>query len=100
MSHYFWMTTPPIYQDPPSLSHPIIFSIHNFRLTFPLKLSVIAAKHKETTDTFLFPRNHCIYFFARIYLFKVNNGDTTKICEIYSKLTIKTPPSRQLHIQS
>ena len=30
-----------------------------------------------------------------IYLFKVNNGNTRKICEFYSKLTIKTPKLRQ-----
>ena len=28
---------------------------------------------------------------ANIYLFKVNNENTRKRCEIYSKLTIKTP---------
>ena len=28
---------------------------------------------------------------AAIYLFKFNNGNTRKFCEIYSKLTIKTP---------
>ena len=28
---------------------------------------------------------------ANIYLFKVNNKNTRKRCEIYSKLTIKTP---------
>ena len=28
---------------------------------------------------------------AYIYLFKVNNKNTRKRCEIYSKLTIKTP---------
>ena len=30
------------------------------------------------------------YFRANIYLFKVNNRNTRKRCEIYSKLTIKT----------
>ena len=29
-------------------------------------------------------------------LFKVNNRNTRKTCEIYSKLTIKTPERRQL----
>ena len=28
---------------------------------------------------------------TNIYLFKVNNGNTRKRCELYSKLTIKTP---------
>ena len=32
---------------------------------------------------------------ANIYMFKVNNGNTGKSCEIYSKLTIKTPERRQ-----
>ena len=29
-----------------------------------------------------------------IYLFKVNKGNTRTMCEIYSKLTIKTPERR------
>ena len=29
-----------------------------------------------------------------IYLFQVNNGNTLKMCEICSKLTIKTPERR------
>ena len=33
---------------------------------------------------------------AAIYLFKVNNGKTITICEICSKLTIKTPELRGL----
>ena len=32
---------------------------------------------------------------ANIYLFKVTNKNTRKRCEIYSKLTIKTPERRQ-----
>ena len=32
---------------------------------------------------------------ANIYLFKVNNKSTRKRCEIFSKLTIKTPEWRQ-----
>ena len=28
---------------------------------------------------------------AGIYLFKVSNGNTRTVCEIFSKLTIKTP---------
>ena len=31
---------------------------------------------------------------ANIYLFKVNNRNTRKNCEICSKLTIKTPEQR------
>ena len=31
------------------------------------------------------------HFPANIYLFKVNNKNTSKRCEIYLKLTIKTP---------
>ena len=35
------------------------------------------------------------YYLANIYLFKVNNRNTRKRCEVFSKLTIKTPePSR------
>ena len=32
---------------------------------------------------------------ANIYLFKVNNKNTRKMCEICSKLTIKTPEWRR-----
>ena len=32
---------------------------------------------------------------ANIYLFKVNNKNSRKRCEIFSKLTIKTPQRRQ-----
>ena len=32
---------------------------------------------------------------TNIYLFKVNNGNTRKKCEICSKLTIKTPEQRR-----
>ena len=34
---------------------------------------------------------HNIYYPVYIYLFKVNNRNTRKRCEICSKLTIKTP---------
>ena len=34
-------------------------------------------------------------FPANIYLFKGNDRNTRKRCEIYSKLTIKTPERRQ-----
>ena len=34
------------------------------------------------------------HFLADIYLFKVNNRSPRKRCEIYSKLTIKTPERR------
>ena len=33
---------------------------------------------------------------ANIYLFKVNNKNTRKRCEICSKLTVKTPERRHL----
>ena len=33
---------------------------------------------------------------TNIYLFKVNNRNTRKMCEIYSKLTIKTPERRRV----
>ena len=35
------------------------------------------------------------YLPAKIYLFKINNRNTIKWCEIYSKLKIKTPERRQ-----
>ena len=41
----------------------------------------------QVTLSKLFPVN--------IYLFKVNNRRTRKMCEICSKLTIKTPERRQ-----
>ena len=34
-------------------------------------------------------------FEANVYLLKVNNRNTRKSCEIYSKLTIKTPGRRR-----
>ena len=34
---------------------------------------------------------------AIIYLFKVNNRNTKKRCEIWSKFAIKTPEQRQWH---
>ena len=45
---------------------------------------------------FVYQHVHAIVAFRRvnpvnIYLFKVNNGNTIRICEICSKLTIKTP---------
>ena len=33
---------------------------------------------------------------ARIYLFKVNNGNSTRACKICLKITIKAPEQRQL----
>ena len=40
------------------------------------------------------PLKHCP---ANIYLFKVNNRDTRTKCEIFSKLTVKTPERRHWH---
>ena len=37
---------------------------------------------------------------TNIYLFKVNNRDTNKSCEICSKLTIKTPERRHWYFFS
>ena len=42
---------------------------------------------KHFFEPFLFP--------TYIYLFKVNNRNTRKKCEIFSKLTIKTPERHQ-----
>ena len=39
------------------------------------------------------------HYSAYIYLFKVNNRNTRTICEIYSKLPIKTPEQSQLCFQ-
>ena len=42
----------------------------------------------------IFCSKYCIFFWifpANIYLFKVNNKNTRKMCETCSKLTIKTP---------
>ena len=36
-------------------------------------------------------RKHSFFVTSYIYLFKVNNRNTGKKCEICSKLTIKTP---------
>ena len=41
--------------------------------------------------TYLFPGLNKKPIPANIYLFKVNNKNTRKRCEICSKLTIKTP---------
>ena len=55
--------------------------------------------HKEFKTAFNFPSiMHYFHKFiiemthypANIYLFKVSNKNTRKMCEIYSKLTIKT----------
>ena len=40
-------------------------------------------KFREADSYYLYPAN--------IYMFKASNRNTTKKCEIYSKLTIKTP---------
>ena len=38
--------------------------------------------------------NRCFPFPANIYLFKVNNRNIRKSCEICSKLTLKSPEPR------
>ena len=68
---------------------------------FPVKL----AKNFKNTYLIKHLRLLLLYFVgalvlngcypANIYLFKVNNRSTTKKCQIYSKLTIKTPKGRQ-----
>ena len=47
---------------------------------------------KYSTSTEIVKNNH---YPANIYIFKVNNRDTIKRCEICSKSTIKTPERRQ-----
>ena len=44
---------------------------------------------------YVIPTSLLDIFPANIYLFKVNNRNTRKRCEIYSKLTIKIPERRQ-----
>ena len=53
--------------------------------TFHLEDLTSAMKHQ--------PFSICIHS-VDIYLFKFNNGNTKVICEIFSKLTIKTPERR------
>ena len=38
--------------------------------------------------------SHFAFYTAGIYLIKISNGNTSKRCEICSKLTIKTPERR------
>ena len=44
----------------------------------------------------IYGQKRLVYAPAGIYLLKVNNGNIRTICEICSKLTIKTPEQRQL----
>ena len=48
---------------------------------------IIAIKGATGTNT----TNQFHMDIANIYLFKFNNKNTRKMCEIFSKLTIKTP---------
>ena len=48
---------------------------------------------KKMLLTLKFDSRH--YFPANIYLFNINNRNTAKTCEIWSKLTIKTPKQFQ-----
>ena len=48
----------------------------------------------------MFSWNETIYNPAIINLFKVNNRNTRKRCEICSKVTIKAPERRQCHRSS
>ena len=50
-------------------------------------------KNEIYVKTHLVKKNHITL--VGIYLFKVNNRNTRKRCEIRSKLTIKTPERRQ-----
>ena len=60
--------------------------------------------HDLQFSTFINDRMHLLLYHPScqlgcqldIYLFKVNNKNTRKRCEICSKLTIKTPERRQL----
>ena len=57
-----------------------------FQLTFTCSKSKIDSLQKGVTAK---------SYQANIYLVKVNNRNTRKRCEIFSKLTIKTPEPRR-----
>ena len=57
-------------------------------------------KNAQTSTSYLIATTqivHVNYSVANIYLFQVYNRNTRKRCEIYSKLTIKTP--ERLHLR-
>ena len=96
-------------------------SSSGFKETFKYYLQIIFNRNLKGAQTVRFLHVHliyirCIYYFlmflldnllfrwsadylfpANIYLFKVNNRNTRKRCEICSKLTIKTPERRHWH---
>ena len=62
---------------------------------FSSKCSLLIAVKTEKQKNGTLVRKGLSIHPANIYLFKVNNRNTRKICKICSKLTIKTPERRQ-----
>ena len=64
------------------------------------KLAIFSKKNFKNTEilkTFISERDFNLQYnacLAKIYLFKVNNRNTRKSCEIVPKQTIKTPQRR------
>ena len=58
--------------------------------------SDVALKYFCELEQFFLPKGiYLLTFLASMYLFKVSNTNTRKMCEICSELTIKTPEWRQ-----
>ena len=71
----------------------ITFSF-NFKLTIPLtRCFLVFCRSISITKNHWNKRNRRLNS-TNIYLLKVNNRNTRKRCELYSKLTIKTPERR------
>ena len=61
---------------------------------FHNKLLVYQLKHSQEWHMTWTTVSEC-YYPTNIYFFKVNNRNTRKRCEIYSKWTLKTPERRR-----
>ena len=61
------------------------------------KLQFLSRENGKMLNDDTFPGKETCYFPANIYVFKVNNGNTRKRCEISSQLTMKTPEQHQWH---
>ena len=96
----FIKTPPPVYPRPKIIIFPF-FQKNEMEASFVelqlahekqqkmLQMAQVGAPLTQLLGDIL----HCTYP-AGIYLYKLNNGDTKAMCEIYSKLTIKTPERR------
>ena len=62
---------------------------------FPNFKNFAVSQQKTNINSFAAVRS-LISLSAAIYLFRVSNGNTRTICEICSKLTIKTPERRRV----